>query len=55
MPQFDAHTANSEYTAAELTPANPRHPRPVFVRHMGVDAVTFQVEPDGTATSAPGG
>jgi alpha-1,6-mannosyltransferase len=40
-PQFDAHIANSDYTAAELTPMNPRHPRPVFVRHMGVDTVTF--------------
>ena len=40
-PQFDVHIANSEYTAAELTPMNRRHPRPVFVRHMGVDTVTF--------------
>jgi len=40
-PQFDAHIANSEYTASELEPHNPRHPRPVFVRHMGVDTTTF--------------
>ena len=40
-PQFDAHIANSEYTAAELSSGNPRHPRPVFIRHMGVDTITF--------------
>ena len=40
-PQFDAHIANSEYTASELEPHNPRHPRPVFVRHMGVDTINF--------------
>src|SRR5262245_26256591 len=40
-PQFDAHIANSEYTSEELAPSSPRHPRPVFVRHMGVDTVTF--------------
>jgi alpha-1,6-mannosyltransferase len=40
VPQFDAHIANSAYTAAEI-PHNPRHPRPVYVRHMGVDTITF--------------
>jgi len=40
VPQFDAHIANSAYTAAEI-PHNPRHPRPVYVRHMGVDTTTF--------------
>lgn len=40
MPQFDAHIANSDYTAAEM-PRHPRHPRPVYVRHMGVDTITF--------------
>lgn len=40
VPQFDAHIANSAYTAAEL-PRNARHPRPVYVRHMGVDTITF--------------
>lgn len=40
MPQFDAHIANSAYTAAEI-PRNLRHPRPVYVRHMGVDTTTF--------------
>jgi alpha-1,6-mannosyltransferase len=40
VPQFDAHIANSAYTAAEV-PRNLRHPRPVYVRHMGVDTVTF--------------
>lgn len=40
LPQFDAHIANSAYTAAEI-PRNPRHPRPVYVRHMGVDTTTF--------------
>jgi alpha-1,6-mannosyltransferase len=40
VPQFDAHIANSAYTAEEI-PHNPRHPRPVYVRHMGVDTVTF--------------
>jgi glycosyltransferase involved in cell wall biosynthesis len=40
VPQFDAHIANSAYTASEI-PHNPRHPRPVHVRHMGVDTITF--------------
>ena len=40
VPQFDAHIANSAYTAEEI-PQNPRHPRPVYVRHMGVDTITF--------------
>jgi alpha-1,6-mannosyltransferase len=40
VPQFDAHIANSAYTAAEI-PHNPKHPRPVYVRHMGVDTITF--------------
>lgn len=35
--QFDAHLANSEYTAGELRAAiHPRHPRPVHVVPMGV-------------------
>lgn len=35
--QFDAHLANSDYTAAELRAAiHPRHPRQVHVVPMGV-------------------
>lgn len=40
VPQFDAHIANSEYTASEL-PYNPAHPRPRYVLPMGVDGITF--------------
>ena len=40
VPQLDVHIANSHYTASEL-PFNTRHPRPVYVRPMGVDTSTF--------------
>ncbi len=37
IPQFDAHIANSPYTASELSSTT----RPVYVHGMGVDATTF--------------
>src|SRR5262249_34356136 len=40
VPQLDVHIANSHYTASEL-PFNARHPRPVYVRPMGVDTDLF--------------
>jgi len=40
VPQLDVHIANSHYTASEL-PFNPRYPRPVYVRPMGVDTSVF--------------
>jgi alpha-1,6-mannosyltransferase len=40
VPQLDVHIANSHYTASEL-PFNARHPRPVYVRPMGVDTSVF--------------
>jgi alpha-1,6-mannosyltransferase len=40
VPQMDVHIANSRYTAEEL-PVNARHPRPAYVRPMGVDTSTF--------------
>jgi alpha-1,6-mannosyltransferase len=40
--QFDAHVANSRYTADELNDAMvPRHERPVIVQRMGVDVHDF--------------
>jgi alpha-1,6-mannosyltransferase len=43
VPQLDVHIANSHYTASEL-PFNTRHPRPVYVRPMGVDTSMFTPE-----------
>ena len=40
VPQLDVHIANSRYTASEL-PYNPRYPRRVYVRPMGVDTTVF--------------
>ena len=49
LPQFDSHIAISPYTADELRPQPPRHPRRVDVLPLGVDADHFRPSRRSTA------